>query len=232
MAWNEKYSAAQRPITPIIGSKPRIAIGIPHEEKATFWWFMRMFAPLIYAPLDWADKVPQMVRGVPLPVSRDQIVELSLKDPAVTHILWVDTDNISVKPENPNVALQMLHQCNQPIVSGLYRAKQAAGFNYAMWMKANLPNNELGFTPIEKWTGNWLQVDVIGMGFCLVKREVYERIPSPWHPWPTATPSEDFRFCLKAKEYGYNVNVFTEVQLRHLGTLSVEPDGNVKVLEM
>lgn len=226
MVWNRQ----PQPSTAIQAGRPKIMIGVPYEVKITMFWGMRMLAPLLYAPLAWADKAHSMVRGVPLPVARDQIVEAALADPAVTHIMWVDTDNICVTPPNPNDALKMLYDCNQPIVSGLYRAKQREGFNYAMWMDAKL--DKPGFLPIQSYTGNWLQVDVVGHGFCLVQRVVYETLKKPWYPWPTPAPSEDFNFCISARKHGFAVNVFTEVQLRHLGELSVNPDGSTSVLEV
>lgn len=225
MAWNRQSSNV-----PAI-KVPRITIGIPYEMKVTMLWAMRMFAPLLYVPTNWCEKVPQMARGVPQSVARDQIVELSLADPNVTHILWVDTDSVCESPTDPNVALNQLYQCNVPIVSGLYRAKQKQGFNYAAWVDAKLPN-QLGFTPIQSYTGNFFQVDTIGMGFCLVKREVYEKLPKPWYPWPTPSPSEDFNFCIAAKKQGYSINIFANVKISHVGDLLVKTDGSVSVLDI
>jgi hypothetical protein len=186
-----------------------------------------------------------MVRGVPQSVARDQIVEMALMDKDVTHILWVDSDSICMKETldaagkgtgefeciDPNVSLQMLYQANQPIVSGLYRAKQKEGFNYAAWMDAHIPG-KTGFAPIQNYTGNFFQVDVIGMGFCLVKREVYEKVQKPWYPWPEPSPSEDFNFCINARKAGYKINVFGDVKIGHIGQLIVNPDGKVTVLSI
>lgn len=245
MVWGQQIPTPISPVnlqsaTAVQVSRPKILIGIPYQTQITMYWGMKMLAPLLYVPLPFADKTFSMVRGIPLPVARDQIVKAALADPSVTHICWVDSDNICVNPKknkdgqyetiNPNDAITMLYQCNQPIVSGLYRAKQATGFHYAMWMDAKL--DKPGFTPIQAFTGNWLQVDVVGMGFCLVKKEVYEKIPEPWYPWATPQPSEDFAFCIKAKKTGFAINVFTKVQLRHTGDLCVNPDGNVQVLEV
>jgi intein/homing endonuclease len=166
MVWNRQ----PQPSTAVQAGRPKIMIGVPYEVKITMYWGMRMLAPLLYVPLAWADKAHSMVRGVPLPVARDQIVEAALADPSITHILFVDSDNICVTPPNPNDALKMLYDCNQPIVSGLYRAKQREGFNYAMWMDAKL--DKPGFVPIQSYTGNWLQVDVVGMGFCLAPETI------------------------------------------------------------
>ena len=190
-----------------------------------------MHAPLLYAPCDWCDRVQNMARGVPLPVARDQLAEILVADKTISHILWVDSDNVCSSPPNPWDAAKMLYDRNEAIVSGLYRAKQKEGFNYAMWMDAHLPDKQ-GFLPIISWTGNWLQVDTVGMGFMLVQRRVYETLPRPWHPWPTPSPSEDFNFCVAARKAGFSVNVFTDVKLRHLGELGVNPDGTASVLEV
>ena len=229
MAWNR-----QQPIVPTISQQklPRIVIGIPYEVKVTMFWAMRTMGPLLFLPSNWCEKVPQMVRGVPQSVARDQIVDLALADPAVTHIMWVDTDSICENPQDPNIAMNMLYQCNVPIVSGLYRAKQKMGFNYAAWVDAKLPNNQVGFIPIESYTGNFFQVDTIGMGFCLVKREVYEKLPKPWYPWPTASPSEDFNFSIAARKYGYSINIFSECKISHIGDLIIHTDGTSHVLEI
>jgi len=212
--------------------KPRIAIGISHTENVTMQWAMKMLGPLLFQPVAWCDKFPQMSRGVPQSVARDQIVTMALSDKKISHILWVDTDNVTIKPANPNEALETLYKVDKPIVSGLYRAKQATGFNFAAWVNANLPDGKLGFIPAQSFTGNFVQVDAIGMGFCLVKREVYEKIPAPWYPWPEVAPSEDFNFCIAAKKAGYAINVFTDVQLTHIGLLDVKPDGTITTLEV
>jgi len=228
IAWNRQTEGP--PQTQPIGI-PRVAVGIPYQVDITMLWGFKMLAPLIAVGAPNFEKVPKMVRGIPLGVARDEIVKLALEDPKVTHILWVDTDNICEKPEDPNQAIQQLLQLNLPIVSGLYRAKQKEGFNYAAWADAKIPN-VVGFTPITGYTGNLVQVDTVGFGFCLIKREVFEKVPQPWFQWDKPSPSEDFNFCLKAKQYGYSINVFTDVQLGHKGDLIVHFDGKISVLDI
>jgi hypothetical protein len=228
MVWNKLGTVSTDiPQTSI----PRIAIGIPYQVDVTMAWAFKMLAPIFAIPHPAFEKIPKMVRGIPLGVARDEIVKLSLADPQITHILWVDTDNICETPADPNLAIQQLLQCNVPIVSGLYRAKQKEGFQYAAWMDAKIPDKP-GFTPVMSYTGNFIQVDTIGFGFCLTSREVFEKIPPPWFPWTTVAPSEDFNFCIKAREYGYKINVFTDVKLQHKGDLLIHPDGNVTVMDI
>lgn len=233
MVWNRQPAITPEPApapSTALQTKPKIMIGTPsRDEKLYTWWSMKMLEPL-HTPDSRFDKAFQMIRGVPVSVARDLIVEAALADPAVTHVMWVDSDNICMTPPNPNDAIQMLLACNQPIVSGLYRAKQAVGFNYAFWADVSTEGKP-GFVPVQSFTGNWLQMGAVGMGFCLVRTEVYKRLSRPWYPWTTASPSEDFAFCIAARKAGFAVNVFTEVQLRHLGELCVNPDGKCQVLE-
>jgi hypothetical protein len=228
MVWNRQQGQVlTSQVKPI-----RVCIGIPYTTDVTMYFAIKTLGPLLFTPVPGIEKTNKMVRGVPQSVARDQIAELALQDPATTHILWVDTDSICESPADPNEALKVLLQMNAPIASGLYRAKQAHGFNYAMWMSANLPNNEVGFVNIDAWNGNWIQVDTIGFGFVLTKREVFETIPKPWFPWPTPAPSEDFNFCIAARKHGYKINVMTDVKITHLGDLAVHTDGTITTLEV
>ena len=84
-----------------------------------------------------------------------------------------------------------------------------------------------GYTPISSWTNNWFPVDVTGLHFCLIKREVFEKVPKPWFHWDEESPSEDFFFFEKAAKAGYGVRIFSEVKLSHLGELKVLSSGKV-----
>jgi len=162
-----------------------------------------------------------MNRSPSLPLVRNELAKKAL-EAGCTHLLWVDSDGVMEVPHDPNHALKILYDCDVPIVACLYRAKQKIGFFNAAWIKT--PG---GYTPIESWTGNWITVDVTGMHFVLIKREVFENVPKPWFHWETGPPSEDFYFYEKAKEAGYQVRIFAEVRLSHLGELKVLSDGSV-----
>jgi hypothetical protein len=244
MAWNRQTpldngvtvnpNASAALVTP--PTKPLIAIGVPYTENLSMWCAMKTIAPAIMQPLPWCDKIAKMSRGLPVSVNRDTIVKMVLDDPKITHIMWIDTDMICDTPADVNEAMRMLYECNQPIVSGIYRAKQPSGFNWAAWV--NVDPSTPGGAPISfppgeegKPAPNWFQVDLIGMGFCLVKREVYEKLSPPWYPWIKQSPSEDFNFCTAARAAGYFINVFTGVKLSHIGQLVVHPDGQITTME-
>ena len=210
-------------------SKPRVACLIPHTGSISIEWADRVYGPLKFVPSPHFDKVVFMARGVPWDVARNMLVKQTLGDSQITHLMWIDSDIVFEQPPDPNEAILRLIRCNESIVSGIYRARQKSGFNYSMWLK-----HPQGFVPVQSWSGNWISVDVIGMGCCLMKREVFERVPEPWFSWgPGESPSEDFNFCLKAKEHGFKVMVYTDVRCSHIsGGLKVLSDGSVTTLDV
>jgi hypothetical protein len=231
MAWNE---VAQ----PILGTnpvqnqtasygKPHVKCCIPHFGNVSLEWARTVLTPLeVFAQPDF-DKSVLFMRGIlNLDVERNMLVKEALKDPLTTHILFVDSDMI---PEQDiNQSIRMLLQCNNSVASGLYRAKQKEGFNYAMWMRN--PTGGIGYIPIQEWTGNWIRTDVIGFGFVLLRRECFERISYPWFEWGEPSPSEDFVYSEKLNKAGYQIRVLTSVKFSHVGQLKVTSDGKIGTL--
>lgn len=210
-------------------NKPVVMICIPHHGSVSMEWTDRMYTALKTFQPDMIKDYRLMKGILNLDTERNLLVKEALKNELMTHILWVDTDMIPEEPLDPNQALRMLLACDAPIASGLYRVKQKTGFNWAMWNKV-----EGGSAPIGKWTegSNWIQADHIGMGFCLIKREVFETVPYPWFRWWHEFPSEDFSFCDKVAEYGYEIRVMTDVRLSHIGQLKVLSSGTVTTLDI
>jgi hypothetical protein len=222
MAWN--YDKAE------LISIPHVSICIPHFGAVQLDWVDSTYAPLKYIPQVDFKKSVKLARGIMnLDTERNELVRYALEDKTVTHILFVDTDCLMEEPKDVNQAVRTLLACNAPIVSGLYRAKKREGYPYAMWVKN--PQGE-GYLSISKWTGNWIQVSVIGFGFVLLKREVFERVPAPWFVWDTPHPSEDFAACEKFNKYGYSIKVYTDVRLSHCGMLKVKASGDITTLDV
>lgn len=210
---------------------PKIAVCIPYISKWEPEWVEFTYSRLRFTPTAWCDKMLFMCKVPSLPVARDILVKQSL-DNKCDYTFFVDTDHIFETPSDPNLALNHLYQCmnkskdskDSKIISGLYRAKQRVGFNNAMWMR----QDNRGYTPVIKWTGNWIRVDVCGLGCCLIDNMVFKEIPRPWFKWDMAEDiSEDFYFCELANKHGYNTHVLTDVKLSHLGDLKVQADGTI-----
>jgi hypothetical protein len=218
------------------GGIPNVCLCIPHTGYASLEWVESTYGPLRFIPQPDFVKTHRIAKGYPVDVERNFLVKAALEDKTVSHILFLDTDCIS--EGDPNQYLRSLLSINVPIVSGLYRAKKSRGeYPYCMMMKN--PQTKTGkwdwidgFVPIVEWTGNFICADVIGLGFSLIKREVFEKVPYPWFIWDVDFGSEDFRFCIKAKECGFEVKVFTECRFSHCGGMKVKFDGNVHLLDV
>jgi len=210
--------------------KPNVCLLVPHYGFVSLEWVDSTYAPFRWTSNPMFNKSLKMARGIQnLDTERNVLVQYALEEKDVTHMLFLDTDCIMEKPTDINQAIAMLLQCKVPIVSGLYRAKKKEDFPYAMWITN--PAGP-GYLPVESYTGNWLNVDVIGFGFVLLERQVFEKVPQPWFTWGEPQPSEDFAFCEKAKKHGFDIRVYTDVKLSHSGTLKVLSDGKVVSLSV
>jgi len=88
-------------------------------------------------------------------------------------LLMLDSDNILTDPNT----IERLFAHRQPFISALYYRRHP-NYNPAMWKLAPKPSPEGGkYQPILDWPkGQLIEVDVIGMGCCLIHRRVFEKI--------------------------------------------------------
>lgn len=217
---------------------PKIAIAIPFNGNWIPEWVERQYLPIMYQPVNWCQKIAFLTRVPSISVARNTLIRQALAINA-DYLFFLDSDIVMEQPTDPNVALSNLYQAmnkstnkddkdykNGRIVSGLYRSKQKTGFGYAMWMRYQ----DKGFTPLVNWNGNYLSVDVVGMGFCLMDMKIFKEVPGPWFVWNDSDEiSEDFYFCLLAKRYGFDTHVYSDVKLSHLGTLKVKCNATITV---
>jgi len=248
MAW-EEYSQSETVKQINIpasasGEHPTIAVLVPHRGSWSAEYVESMWGPLKYHATDWCNKIYFMCRVPSLPLARNTLVREFLSVEA-DYCLWLDDDGVPEKPADPNLAMKLLYECltqtGESIVTGLYRAKQVHGFNYAIWMEVTKPEGGMGFSNIANWDPrvNWFQVDVAGLGFCLMRRKVYEDMTKagygepgkPYFRWEHPdTMSEDFYMLQKAsKEFGYKIWCYTDVRISHMGQLVLETDGKFRV---
>ena len=215
---------------------PKIAICVPYIGKWEPEWVDRTYGPLKYVPTNWCTKIIFLSKVQSLAVARDILVSQALQLDC-DYVFFLDTDMVFEYPTDPNSALNILYRVinkeksnkDGKIVSALYRAKQKTGFSYAIWQKASVS----GFIPVQQWTGNWLDVDTAGLGCCLIDTTVFKDIERPWFRWELKDEiSEDFYFYRLAKKSGYNLHVYTDVRLSHLGMLKVLSTGEIVTPEM
>lgn len=137
-----------------------------------------------------------------------------------SHIFFLDSDVIP-----PRDAILRLINHNQPIISGLYTRRSPPAAIPVMikngaWVTQYKP-------------GSIVEVDLVGAGCLLIKREVLETFPPQreghhWFDWkvnyqggklypPGECMSEDFTFCINARKMGYKILVDTSIMCRHVG---------------
>lgn len=227
--------------------KPKIAIAVPYNGNWPPEWVERTYGPLRFYATDWCIKSIFLSKVPSISVGRDTLVKSALSANC-DYILFLDFDHV-VEKIDPNTALGQLYSVinkdpnskDGKIVSALYRAKQAIGFPYAAWVRYDPVKHgvmeglakKTGFISIVEWTGNYVEIDVVGLGFCLIDMRIFREVPGPWFNWnEQGEISEDFYFCELAKKYGFNTKVFTDVRLSHLGNLKVLSDGKITTQEM
>ena len=217
-------------ISKSLNNLPKIGICIPYIVNLDLEWTEMTYIPLLYKPTNFCQKLAFLCKVPSLPVSRDMLIKQALQQNC-DYVFFIDTDLIFEDPSDPNTALYQLYQKinkskdskDGKIISGLYRAKKDTGFNYAMWMK-----HESSFMPITEWKNNFLRIDVAGLGCCLVDTEVFKNVPRPYFHWEeSGEMSEDFYFFQLAKKNGYDLHIFTDVKLSHLGRVKIKCNGDI-----
>ncbi len=192
---------------------PSVFTYVLHVDTVTFHWANGIRRLRIPGPFQEV----MGISGMPFDHARNTAVMHGLNLGA-DYIFSLDSDVIP-----PPDAIHRLLARNQPIVSGMYcRRSPPHAVPVAMrnggWMTE--------FTP-----GALEEVELVGAGCLLVRREVFERVPpqragKPWYDWRVDLRdlqdmgphlSEDFTWNHHVRSHGYKVYVDTSVQCLHVG---------------
>lgn len=141
-------------------------------------------------------------RGSILHYNREEIVKTAIKN-GCTHLLFLDTDMTFGKD-----AVQRL----------LERKKDIIGVRTFTKKEPSLP---IAFLE-EGQTGDLQRAISVGTGFMLIDLKVFEKIKEPWFFWKTndkgeVLEGEDYWFCRRAKEEGFQVWCDLSVPIGHIG---------------
>ena len=215
----------------------KVIILVPHVGEVSMEWaIMWQQLPVM------VGSHYSMSKGSPIDVTRDTMVNNALEQ-GYEWLFFLDSDILP-----PKDVIQKLLSHNLPIVAGMYKARKPEGFTWAAWIRGITPTGEVAFAPVASWTDARLfKVDVTGCGCCLIHRDVFfkirEKFPDlPFFFWSNTRDkkiidkmnlpdpamgnvSEDFFFCLLAKQAGFDIVMDSEVKCEHLSVVKIGPDN-------
>lgn len=260
-----------------LGGLGPIFVGVPHQGQVSTAWAMR----LLHALGPYLGRVKLFtIQGHPIDVSRGALVELALASKA-EYVYFLDSDIYTkedtlqrlLKHNLPIVsalyyrrhALQVpdsevphLPEQIRPIVQDKKRMGMPF-FTPAIWKEFDY-NDEKGnklhsFRPLfdgEFVPGQLVEADAVPMGCCLLKTELFRKLPRPWFFWSLNRGpdvlrndvssrielrkgmhgcSEDLYFSLLARKSGYHLMCDTSVVVQHESQVVVDAGGRIGVLE-
>ena len=143
--------------------------------------------------------------------ARQRIAEEALEKDA-DYIFWADSDVIL-----PSGVVARLLGHRKEITSGLYFQRYAPHWPLMM---SRVPDKHYKAEEAHNWVAVWprglIAVGAVGFGCVLVATQIFRNIAKPWFVYDEKG-GEDVRFCVMARQAGYQVFVDTEVVCGHLG---------------
>jgi hypothetical protein len=205
-----------------VSKKPKIIVCLPTRGIINIE-FVATLLPLVTARPSWCEinvvvrKNRYSVAAVRNSIARDAL------NAGADYILWLDDDMLLDNKLSPVDAIKMLYDLDAQIASGVCmgRANRIPMFWHK---KEDYPrNNDI------KQFGNIFEADGVGLFFCLVKREVFEKMKAPYFEYATYDDdhivTEDMYFMNKANELGYKVKVRQDVRVNHMVNILLSPEG-------
>lgn len=193
----------------------KVLIGIPTGEYARradfFDYFNNLTKPNNTVIMFCHDRSPAH--------SRNLIIEQALIHEC-THILFID-DDMAFKAN----ALNMLLEHDANIISGLYLTRsyphQPLIFDYAD------DDGKCLFSYLDGNESRLKEIVACGLGFCLIRTEVFRMIEKPWIRLGELDPEQwcdDIGFFKRVREAGFKIYCDMECQIGHIGTMIVWPN--------
>jgi len=137
-----------------------------------------------------------------------------------THYLFIDSDTVVTEED-----VKKLLSYNLDIVAGAYMSRESE-YCYVGGHFKYENDNVVDFINIEKSTNGLIEVDWVGAGCLLIKKEVFENLPYPWFHYPIIEKInkgkkhrqlvfEDVGFSMLVKKYGFKIYMDCDVDVKH-----------------
>ena len=137
-----------------------------------------------------------------------------------SHFLWLDDDHVF----NPDLACYLARLADLDMVSALY-------FGRTQHLPVAYVKDDSGdkykHYPLIEAPRALAEVDAVGFGALLMRRDVFDRVPEPWFTldWHAG---EDIAFCVRAKEHGVKVWLDGSYALGHIGPPQIVTEATYK----
>lgn len=195
--------------------KPSLFIGYVHPTMIPHHFMEAMFNQTQHKAYDLV--VYPYASGPLISLGRNNLVKRFLEGPC-EYFLSVDTD-IEWAPSQVDVLMDH----DKDIISGLYRSHGEKGVIWPVYLK-EMDDGSFERPTWEEVEGvtELMQVAGVGMGFCLIKRKVFEELGADVL-WPFAEiispdgryQGEDITFCTRAKTKGFQTYLDPNVLVMH-----------------
>jgi len=206
---------------------PVVRVGVPYPNNGSILPECKesLKSLLNCSSFDCKDNIYE-VQGASISVLRNQVVTMGSnrvyqRNLPFDYYLCVDSD-IEFTAED----VQKLIDCDVDIVSGAYKSRK----NPVKAVAGNFTgvHGLIGDEDLVLWSESGLkEVDWVGAGFLLIKKQVLERMKYPYFreliteydsgSIPCAVwCGEDVGFCIAAKEAGFKIYVDMGVKVNHL----------------
>lgn len=130
-----------------------------------------------------------------------------------SHYLWLDADHTF----NADLACQLARNftiSDVDMCGAVYFMARGPTLP-VVYVKDDSPDKYKHY-PLIEVPKSLCEVDAIGFGAVLMKRNIFERVPKPWFTID-ANAGEDIAFCVKAKEHGVRIFCDGRYTLGHIG---------------
>lgn len=194
-----------------LGPQYNVLVGILHTDLTSIAWALGFRNLVIPGQV-------MVVAGMPYDMARNTIAMRCLEG-GFSHCFMLDSDVIP-----PADAVLRLLKHDKPLISGMY-CRRSPPISLPVMMR-----NGQWVTEFKR--GSVIEVDVVGAGCLLIRRDVLERMPAqrPGHQWfdwrvdlqglmpREECQSEDYTFCRHAKKtLGIPTLVDTSIECKHVG---------------
>jgi len=202
--------------------RPTVLLAYCHPGLVRHEFMRSILGLLQYEDRQYDIGLSDAFTGPLISRARCMISETFLATDKFSHLLFIDSD-IGFQPSDLDTLLEL----DKPIVGALYYGVHTK--DYSLFPTALVHNGEDYVAMEEVPETGTHEVDGIGMGFTLIKREVMEAVGADANqliPFAEAVidgkcMGEDLTFCLRAKEKGYSTWLAAEVRVGHMKTVMV-----------